>query len=144
MADTGGTSPGELGGMLAGALALLGAAGAGIRWLTGWVTGREETRAQRNAKWESELDAREREIEARKSADLSRCEDRCAAVEAKMEKLHTATLLLFIEVQHASPHSETLVQVRDLLRDTFPVFFGKPADMTANIDRIDAVTPDTH
>jgi hypothetical protein len=139
MSDPGGTTPGELGGMVAGVAALLGMIGAGLKWLGGWANKREENRATRNARWEADLDARERTIEEKLSASLSHCEGRCAAVEEKFDKVRIALLLILPELQRVAPPSPVLKQVRDLLRDIFPVPFGLPADIGAEISALDAL-----
>jgi hypothetical protein len=140
MTDTNGTSPGELGGMIAGALALLGAAGAGLKWLAGWMSGREETRAARNARWEADLDQREREMENKLSASLARCEEHCAAIEAKFEKMRIAILLVLPELQRVAPYSPALKHARDLLRDTFPIPIDLPGDMAGMMDEVERIT----
>lgn len=142
MTDTGGTSPGELGGMVAGALAILGALGATGKWLAGWLTTRSETRATRNARWEADLDAREHAIEARIAESLSKCEERCAVVDAKYDKVRIAILLILPELHRAAPNSPALKQVGSLLRDVFPISLDQPDDMASQIAAIDAHTRD--
>ncbi|SDC31296.1 hypothetical protein SAMN05444678_102274 [Sphingomonas sp. YR710] len=144
MADTGGTSPGELGGMLAGALAILGAAGAAAKWVIGWLSGREETRSTRNAAWERDLDAREKGLETRIAESLARCEEHCATVDAKFDKVRIAILLILPELQRAAPYSPALKRVGVLLRDVFPISLDQPDDMAAGIAAIDAAAPDTN
>lgn len=140
MADTNGTSPGELGGMIAGALALLGTAGAGLKWLAGWVGAREDARAARNARWEADLDQRERAMDDKLSASLARCEEHCAAVEAKFEKVRIVLMLVLPELQRVAPYSPALKHARELLRDTFPIPIDLPGDMAGMIDEIDRAT----
>jgi hypothetical protein len=126
MTNANGTSPGEIGGMMAGALALLGAVGAGIRWLAHWISGREETRASRNSRWEADLAARERAIEDKLSASLARCEEHCAAVEAKFDNMRMAMLLVIPELLRVAPYSPALKQARDLLGDSLPIAIDLP------------------
>lgn len=144
MADTGGTSPGELGGLVAGVLAVAASLGTAIKWVMGWRAGREETRAARNAKWESELDARERAMEERLSGHLESCENRCADLQAKFDKMSLAILLVLPELARISPFSAALRHARDLLKDTIPALATLPPDMADVVTAIDAATPDTH
>lgn len=124
MNDPGGTSPGEMGGLVAGTFALFGAAGAGVRWFVNWMSGREDARAARNAQWEADLATRERAIEDKLSASLARCEAHCAAVEAKFDDMRTAILLAIPELQRVAPYSPALRQARDLLGASLPIAIG--------------------
>jgi len=141
MNDINGPAPGELGGMLAGALALLGAIGAGLKWAAGWMAGREAIRADRLAQWEADLDARERAMESKLSDSLARCEEHCAAVEAKFDRMRLAILLVIPELQRVAPYSPALKQARDLLRDAFPIPLDLPGDMAGLIAAADAAMP---
>lgn len=141
MTDAGGSSPGELGGMLAGALALLGAIGAGLKWAANWMAGREAIRTDRLARWESDLDARERAMEGKLSDSLARCQEHCAAVEAKFDRMRLAILLLIPELQRVAPYSPALKQARDLLRDAFPIPLDLPEDMAGLITAADEAAP---
>lgn len=133
MADTGGTSPGELGGMLAGALAILGAIGAALKWFMPWLAERADrrvaSRAAGNREWEEKLRQREAEIDHRIAESLRSCEHHCERMRADVEKLRVAILLMLPELQRAAPYSPVLKRVGLLLRDAFPIPLDLPDDI---------------
>jgi uncharacterized protein HemX len=57
-------SAGEVGGVFAGAVALIVALGHGIRWWLGWTDRRAATRSAKLDAWQNQLDERETRIEA--------------------------------------------------------------------------------
>lgn len=140
MAETGGASPGEIGGVVAGAIAVLGVLGGGVRYLVGVINARGDTRASRNAEWERDLDAREREMERKLAESLRQCEAHCAVMQVKLDKTVMAVLLLLPEVTRAVPESPAIRQVRELLADVIPDKIEIPADMAAQLAAIDEKT----
>lgn len=57
-------SAGEVGGIFAGAIALIAAVGKGLAWLLNWQGERSDAKAARLRAWEDSLDRREKEARA--------------------------------------------------------------------------------
>ena len=105
------------------------------------MAGRDALRTDRLAQWEAGLDARERAMESKLSASLAQCEEQCAAVEAKFDRMRLAILLVIPELQRVAPYSPALKQARDLLRDAFPIPLDLPGDMADLIAVADEAVP---
>ncbi len=145
MSDAGGASPGEIGGIVAAVFTGLGGAWAGLKWLLGWHEKRTETRAARNAKWEAELDTRERELDRKLEESLRRCEEHCAAMQGEVDqvkdharKMRGVIELVLPELAQVAPGSPTLALARLQLRDIFPVE-PMPADMAAELRKLNHI-----
>lgn len=133
-------TPGEIGGILAGALAILAAFGAGLKWLVDFVARRRDvSEASRTAKlqtWHDELDQREREFEDRQKAYQLQIEARLSQVEATNRTLLRAVEMLSASLRVIEPNNPALAQVSQLLEAAFPVDFGIPDGMRAQLGAI--------
>jgi hypothetical protein len=148
MADTGGASAGEIGGVLAGGVAILGLVGGGLKWLAGWAIKRDETRAARNARWEAELDEREKALEIKLADSLAQCERHCADIQAKFDNLFDESRVMRVvielvlpQLEQFAPASPTIELARKMLAGIFKLREPTPADITAHIVTLDRPAP---
>ncbi|MGE3871173.1 MAG: hypothetical protein AB7F51_16890 [Pseudorhodoplanes sp.] len=129
-------SAGEIGGVFAGIVALLGAIGAGIRWLLGWQDRRRETFHARLLIWEEKLTQREATLEADKEHHFARIEQRLARAEGQQAALLSAYHLISGELRRLDPGNTKLGMADELLKAAFQLDPHVPADMLATLDRM--------
>ena len=133
-------NPGEIGGIIAGVVALLAALGAGLKWLFDFTAGRnDKNEASRTAKlqtWHDELDEREREFDEKQRAYQAQIEARLSQVEVTNRTLLRAVEMLSASLRVIEPNSPILAQVALLLEQAFPVDHNIPPEMRAGLAAI--------
>lgn len=119
-----GISAGEVGGVVAGVIALVAAIGKGLAWLLNWNEARTSNRQARLEKWEASLVERERSYREEIEARLEQAEERLQHAEDK-----TATMATTIANLRSNQAALTIAVV-DLATDldvhapTSPVLLG--------------------
>lgn len=139
MSDPGGVSPGEMGGMFAGAVALLGTIGAGIRWLLGWKERRAESRSAKLQAWHDELVAREARLDAERERDIAGLREDIAKLRREHGALLNAYQLLAGALRVLDATNPALRMADEMLRAAYPVDAVTPADMRVMLGSMDAV-----
>lgn len=133
-------SPGEIGGTIAGVVALLALFGGGLKWLFDFAARRRDiNEASHTAKlqtWHDELEVREREFEDKQKAYQAQIETRLSQVESTNRTLLRAVEILSASLRVIEPNNPALAQVSQLLETAFPVDTGLPADMVAQVSSI--------
>lgn len=137
MSDTGGVSPGEIGGVFAGVVALLVAIGHGIKWLFNWNDARNETRAAKLDAWHRELSAREGRLSDEQQAYRDRIERRLMEIERENHALRIAFELVAAPLRTLDPDNGGLIKAEKLLAAAFPLVPHIPPDMAATLGQID-------
>lgn len=137
-------SAGEISGIFAGIVALLGSLGAGVRWV---VITRKDARIsheQKLEKWEIGLNAREAKIESEERAYRAAIEAKLAALDARHEQMsreHSALRLAFeivaSEIRAKDPMNPALKRAEQLLQAAFPLMPAVPSDMAQQLQAID-------
>jgi uncharacterized protein HemX len=129
-------SVGEVGGVFAGAVALLVALGHGMRWWLGWTDRRAATRAAKLDAWQKQLDERETRLDQQQ-------QDHWAEIGRELEVLrreHAALLggyqLIATALRMVDPDSDALRRADELLRSAFLLDPVLPGDVVAIAKRI--------
>lgn len=137
-------SPGEVGGVFAGVVALLATLGAGIKWFLGWAEQRADSRARKLQAWHDELEEREARFEQREAVRASTMERRLELIEAQHEHLKEQNLALRLafdivagELRQRDPENASLKRADELLKSAFPLLPAIPGDMLATVAEID-------
>jgi uncharacterized protein HemX len=145
------TSPGEVGGIFAGAVALLIALGHGLRWWLGWTDRRAATRAAKLEAWQRELTDRERRFDARQSeyqerieVQLAELRDRdelrdreIAVLRAEGAAMRTAYQLITSALRRKDPKNPALGQADEILKAAFPPDTATPPDMLRRLGEME-------
>lgn len=126
----GGISTGEVGGVLAGVIAVGMAAGKAIAWVLNWRDARATTRAAKLDRWHEELLKREKELD-------DKIDQRMAGLEHQVDKWRMAFHLVAAELLQRHPQSAALMQAQKILAEAVPLSLAVPADMEAALGRID-------
>ncbi len=129
MAQAGGVSAGEVGGIIAGIVAALAALGKGIQWLVNWRDARADTRAAKLNRWYEELQGREAKIEERELEYRKTIEDRLTKLALENRVLRMAFELVSEPLHRIDPENANLAQARDLLAKAFPLDPLVPPEM---------------
>lgn len=115
-------SAGEVGGVLAGALAALAAVGKGLAWLLNWNDTRRQDKEGRLAAWERSLVDREKAYREEIEARLDQVQEDLAAAKVLAEELtrNVSTLVIAVgdlasELESHAPHALSLLRARTLL-----------------------------
>lgn len=115
-------SAGEVGGIMAGALAVLAAMGKGLAWLLNWDGARKNDREARLAAWEQSLVNREKgyreEIEQRLDQvqhDLAEAKQLAEELNRNVSTLVIAVGDLAAELEAHAPQALSLIRARKLL-----------------------------
>lgn len=146
MSDTGGVSAGEVGGIIAGAIALLAAMGKGAAWVLNWKDARANSRSAKLQVWHDELTAREAKLDAEIASRLQRIEEKYERLEQnhfdvllRCERHRNAYRVLAAELIQVAPHSAALIQASMILEEPLPVpsMPGAP-ELLGEIDAADA------
>jgi hypothetical protein len=125
-------SAGEVGGIVAGVLAVAAALGKAAQWV--WASYRDAG-ASRSAKldrWHDELTQREHALKAEMDRQLSEMR----VVQEELEAHRIAIHVLVAKVARDDPHAPELRQVADVLGAAFPLHMEVPADMAAVLGRV--------
>jgi len=126
-------SPGEIGGVVAAAVALLGALGAGLKWLLTFLAGRDASRSAKLQVWHDELDAREKEFERLQAEQHRKIEQRLEQVEGANRTLLRAVEMLSAALRVSDPSNPAIQRVEALLKQAFPADPELPPDMVAQL-----------
>ncbi|NYT43096.1 hypothetical protein HZY97_20140 [Sphingomonas sp. R-74633] len=128
MSDAGGVSAGEVGGIIAGAIAILAALGKGAAWLLNWKDARANSRSAKLQVWHDELTSREAKLDAEIASRLTRIEEKYERLEQhhfdvliRFERQRNAYRVLAAEVIAVAPHSAALIQAQMILEEAMPV-----------------------
>lgn len=123
-------SAGEVGGVLAGAIAVLAALGKGLQWLFNWQGAREDSERARLQKWEEALDRRDKE-------QREQTDKRLHAMEKKVGVMSMALFEAIGELQRLDPASGVLVRARSVLQELYPADPKIPEEIKALVRRVD-------
>ncbi len=135
--DVNSTSPGEIGGIFAGIVTVLGVLGGGIRWFLGWKERQEQSRALKLQAWHDQLQAREAKLDAERDEYQQRIERRLAQMETEHNALRGAYHLIASALRTIDPTNQALTMADKLLSVAFPLDAAVPADMTRLLNRLD-------
>lgn len=113
------SSPGEAGGIFAGAVAVLGVIGAGLKWGLNWNDARAHSRAAKLDAWHHELEERERKLDDQQARYQKRIETRLAHVEMENRALGEALGLVTIALRGRDPANPALVAADDIIKNAF-------------------------
>lgn len=130
-------SPGEVGGIFSGIVALIIAIGQGTKWLINWRGAREKTEAARLRAWEKSLDQRERDHAAYIERQLHAMEQKFTRMEHKVSRLASALFETIAELQVLDPASSALAKAKLVLRGAFPPDHDTPDDIKSMVRRLD-------
>lgn len=121
-----GVSAGEIGGVVAGLVALLAALGKGAQWIFNWKGAREDARAARLKAWEDSLDRREKAHREETEQELAefRAEvgvqgRQISETLALLNITRTALELVTARLRQVAPDSPELEHAEALLRPSF-------------------------
>jgi hypothetical protein len=101
----------------------------GVKWSVGFLTGRHDKRA-------AELDRREAELAKKIDERLGQLEATVTKLEEEQRRTRVAVSILVAKVARDDPGAPELRQVREILRDSFPVDYGLPSDHQASLDKL--------
>lgn len=133
----GGFSSGEVGGVLAGVVAVVVAAGKGIAWVLNWRDARAKTRAAKLDRWHEELLKREKELDDKIDNRMAGLEHQVGELGRAVDKWRMAFHLVAAELLQRHPQSAALMQAQKILAEVFPISLAVPADMEEALGRID-------
>lgn len=119
----------DIGGIVGGIVAVLGAVGAAIKWLWDRST---ESRATREAR----IDAKEDEYVARLEKRLGVLEARVTHQDEELRKHAMALGILIAKVGRDDPDAPELATVARILGESFPLMTATPSDMIAAIEKL--------
>lgn len=129
-------SAGEVGGVFAGAIALLAAVGKAIAWVLDWQGARDKAKAQRLEAWEASLDRRERDYREDIERDLEQLRAQSAAQAAELARMREqqaaigfSLLEVTLELRANVPASPALVRIGAVLRRVFQPEHGIPPEV---------------
>jgi uncharacterized protein HemX len=129
-------SAGEVGGVFAGAVALLVALGHGIRWWLGWTDRRAATRSAKLDAWQNQLDERETRIEAQQLEYWARVERELEQSRRERAALLGGYQLIATAMRVVDPDNDALRRADELIRSAFLLDPLLPADMVASVRSI--------
>lgn len=136
--DPASPSPGEIGGMVAGIVAVLATIGAGIRWMLNWAERRTSSRAAKLQVWHDELVA-ERALLAKGRAEFeARLEEEVSGLRKENQALRLAFQLVATPLRQLAPDNPALVRAEQLLVAAFPL----DAELEAELRSLIAAIPD--
>lgn len=144
-------SVGEIGGIFAGFVGMLVAAGHGLKWWLGWTDRRVARRAAKLDAWQKELSARERAFDQRQvehwgniQAELAELRSKdelraseLAALRIEHRALRTAHQLISSALRKVDSDNPALGQAEEILKAAFPPEALTPPDMSGLLDQID-------
>jgi hypothetical protein len=131
----GGISAGEVGGIVAGIIAVLATLGGGIKFMLNWKARREDSRAHRLQKWHEELQARELRLNEEQAAHFARIERELGDVRGDQQQmkreqgaLRNAYQLIAGALRRIDPENIALGLADELLKAAFTLDPVVPAD----------------
>lgn len=137
--DPGSPSPGELGGIFAGVIALLATIGAGARFLFNWVERRASSRAAKLEQWHTELKQREGRLDQEQAAFQARLEESVAQLGRENRALRLAFQLVSAPLRQLDPANPALIRAEQLLQAAFPL----DAELGEDLARLIAAIPES-
>ncbi|MEV5033692.1 hypothetical protein MRBLMC3_002929 [Sphingobium sp. LMC3-1-1.1] len=138
MPDPGaGTSLGEAGGQVAGALAILYAVGKAFAWIINWRDTREQTRAAKMQAWHDELKSREDALDRKIEDRMASFEHQVGELTRVVDKWRLAFHLVAAELLQRDPQSKALLQAQRILSEAFPLNLAVPEDMVETLGQLD-------
>lgn len=124
------TSPGEIGGVFAGVVAILYAIGKGIKWAVGWNDARTASKAAQLEAWEAKLARREEAFEAQ-------IEARMTAMERENRGLRLAFQHVSARLHHLAPDDPALALAERILAQAIPLEPFIPPDMADKLGEME-------
>jgi len=118
--NEGGVTPGEAGGVFAGAIAALGLAGAAIKWFWGEAKAAGLTRRQKLDRWHDELQAKQAKLEQDEAEYHARIEKRLNDLERESRALSRAFELVAAALRIRDPKNAALAEAERLVGEAFP------------------------
>lgn len=119
--DPGSPSPGEIGGIFAGIIALLATIGGGVRYLMNWTERRASRRSAKLQLWHDELVRREATFEAKRAEFEARLEATVSELRKENQALRLAFQLVAAPLRQRDPGNPALVRAEQLLVAAFPL-----------------------
>lgn len=152
--NDGGITSAEAGGLIGGAITVLGMLGGGIAWLFGRSDAAKQTREEKLERWQEELRDKEARLDEGRTAYTEKIENRLAEVEAKeqarevqdiardmqMRALRIAFELVSSALRAKDPQNPALGLAQDVLRSAFPTSADAPADMINQLIAVEKAT----
>lgn len=138
VSDPGSPSPGEIGGIFAGVVALLAAIGGGLRFLFNWAERRASSRAAKLQDWHNELVKREGRLDEKQAEFEGRLEGTIAQLGRENRALRMAFQLVAAPLRQIDPGNPALVRAEQMLQAAFPL----DADLSAELASLLAAIPD--
>lgn len=130
-------SPGEIGGIFAGAVALAATFGHGIKWLLGFTSAQQASRQLKLQQWHDELAAKEAQLDAEADAYKTKIENRLAGLEEAQGVILSVCHALAAGLRTIDPANPALGIYDQMLRKAFRVDPTTPAAMIATLNEID-------
>lgn len=141
MADTGGWSSTEVGGLVAAAGTLGALLGKAVQWLWGARRATTESRSAKLDRWHEELTEREHALKADIDQQMETMRGQIAAVTQQVDKYRRAFGIVAGELFRRDSKNAALREARDILDEAFPLHLDVPEDMAAMCAVIDIKTP---
>lgn len=137
MPDPSGVSPGEIGGVTAGVIALLVAFGHGLKWLLNWNDARAHTRSAKLDIWQAELTKREWKLDEDREAYHDKVEKRLEEIDAQNQALRIAFDLVAAPLRFLDPTNPALARAEQILHAAFPLVPRIAKDMSETLGDLD-------
>ena len=132
----GGISSGEVGGVLAGVVAVGVAASKGLAWLINWRDARAQTRSAKLDQWHEELKRREMDLDEKLDQRMNGLEQQVGDLTKAVDKWRMAFHMVAAELLQRHPQSAALIQAQKILAEAFPIHLAVPEDMVRTLDRV--------
>ena len=133
-------SPGEVGGIIAGCVAVMVAIGHGIRWLLNFRERQANSRQAKLQIWHDELTAREDKLDEKLSDYQKKTEASLAVALSQNRALRIAFELVAAPMRKIDPGNPNLAQAEQLLHAAFPLDPAVSPNMGALLAQIESVT----
>lgn len=130
-------SPGEVGGVLAGIIAVGAALGKGIAWILNWHGERSERKAARLLAWEKSLDRREREQRDQLEHRFAALEESHALLQSDLALVRGSLLEVTLELRVLDPGSAALERATRLLSQAFAPMDDIPEELDELVRKLD-------
>lgn len=130
-------SAGEVGGIFAGVIAVLAAAGKGLAWLLNWNNERTEAKQKRLDAWEESLARREREYREGIETELAELKGEMMRLRTQQGALSFSLLEVAIAHRNKDPESPALARAAAALKQAFPPEFGFPPEIAELIHALE-------
>lgn len=131
-------SAGEVGGIFAGVVTLIGTMIAGLAKLLNWHGERTDAKAAKLTRWEASLSAREKELREITEARLEALEGRLKVVETAYTLVVGVTHVMVDDLIVLNPRSASLTMVLKRIRETYPLPEDMPSELAHLAARLSA------